>query len=131
MCAHRTGLWSEAIRSGAVPRPVRPEEANRRNSDPVAEQAQEFAQALEDLAGVLANPLNETDAAWANANISMVAEEADDLISTLVDDAEDKGLEPTGDWLKIPLVEQRAFEVPSSDPPADRADDEYDRKMNS
>jgi hypothetical protein len=131
MCAHRTGPWSEAIRSGAVPRPARPGEAKRRNSDPVAEQAQEFAQKLEDLAGVLASPLDETDAAWVNANIGMVAEEADDLISTLVDDAEDKGLDATGDWMKIPLVEQRAFEVPRSDPAADRADDEHDRKMNS
>jgi hypothetical protein len=131
MCAHRSGPWSEAIRSGAVPRPARPDEAKRSNSDPVAEQAQEFARKLEDLAGVMANPLDDTDAAWVNANIGMVAEEADDLISTLVDDAEDKGLEPTGDWLKVPLVELRAFEVPCSDPAADRADDEYDRKMNS
>jgi hypothetical protein len=80
---------------------------------------------------VLANPLDETDAAWVNANIGIVAEGADDLISTLVDDAEGKGLEATGDWLPIPLVEQRAFEVPEHDVEADKADAAHDRKMNS
>jgi hypothetical protein len=141
MCAQRmlrSGPWSEAVRSGKVPRED-PRQQNlkldpasdRRNSDAVAEQAQEFARKLEDLAGVLANPLDETDAAWANANISMVAEEADDLISTLVDDAEDKGLEATGDWMKAPLIEQREFEVPKHDAEVDKADAEHDRKMNS
>jgi hypothetical protein len=97
----------------------------------VAAQAQEFARKLEDLAGVLASPLDDSDAAWANANISMVAEEADELISTLIEDAERKGLEATGDWIPMPLVEQRAFEVPKRDPQADNVDAERDRKMNS
>jgi hypothetical protein len=78
-----------------------------------------------------ANPLDETDAAWVNANIGMVAEEADDLISTLVEDAEAKDLEATGDWMKIPMVEQREFEVPKNDPGADMADAERDRKLAS
>lgn len=56
--------------------------------------------------------LDDTDAAWVNANIGIAAEGADDLISSLVEDAEDKGLVATGDWMKIPLVEQREFEVP-------------------
>lgn len=145
MCAQRmlrkTGPWSESVRSGKVQRRDDPRQpsldlnaappANRPNADPVAEQAQEFARKLEDLAGVLANPLDETDAAWANANISMVAEEADDLISTLVDDAENKGLEATGDWIPMPLVEQRKFEVPKPDPAADKADAAHDRKKNA
>jgi hypothetical protein len=144
MCAQRmlrTGPWSEVVRSGKAPKPDPRQqtldldapsyEQERRNSDPVAAQAQEFARKLEDLAGVLANPLDDTDAAWVNANISMVAEEADELISTLIEDAESKGLEATGDWLPMPLVEQRAFEVPKSDPEAAKNDAERDRKMNS
>ena len=75
--------------------------------------------------------MDDTDAAWVNANISMVAEEADELISTLIEDAESKGLEATGDWIPMPLVEQRAFDVPKPDPEADRADDEHNRKLNS
>jgi hypothetical protein len=134
----KSGPWSEAVRSGKTPRPDPRQRAldldapdERRNTDPVAEQAQEFARKLEDLAGILASPLDETDAAWANANIAMVAEEADDLISTLIDDAENQGLEATGDWLPMPLVEQRAFEVPKPDPAGDKADAARDRKMNS
>jgi hypothetical protein len=139
--AEDTGLGAKPSEAGKVPRPD-PRQQNleldppaddegRRNSDPVAAQAKEFASKLEDLAGVLANPLDETDAAWVNANIGIVAEGADDLISTLVDDAEGKGLEATGDWLPIPLVEQRAFEVPEHDVEADKADAAHDRKMNS
>jgi hypothetical protein len=144
MCAQRmlrAGPWSEVIRSGKAPKPdprqqtldldAPADDEGRRNSDPVAAQAQEFARKLEDLAGVLANPLDETDAAWVNANISMVAEEADELISTLIEDAESKGLEATGEWIPMPLVEQRAFEVPKRDPEGDKADDAHDRKMNS
>jgi hypothetical protein len=127
------------VRSGKAPKPDPRQQTldlhapaeGRSNPDPVATQAQEFARKLEDLAGVLANPLDETDAAWVNANISMVAEEADELISTLIEDAESKGLEATGDWLPMPLVEQRAFEVPKGDPEADKVDAERDRKMNS
>ena len=52
-------------------------------------------------------------------------------LSTLVEDAEAKGLEATGAWLKIPLVEQRAFEVPKQDAEADKADAAHDRKMDS
>jgi hypothetical protein len=55
----------------------------------------------------------------------------DDLISKLVEDAEHKGLEATGDWMKITLVEQRSFEVPEHDAEADNADAEHDRKLNS
>jgi hypothetical protein len=144
MCAQRmlrAGPWSEVVRSGKAPKPdprqqtldldAPSDEQERRNSDPVAAQAQEFARKLEDLAGVLANPLDDTDAAWVNANISMVAEEADELISTLIEDAESKGLEATGDWIPMPLVEQRAFEVPKRIRRPTRADDEHNRKMNS
>jgi hypothetical protein len=137
----RAGPWSEVVRSGKAPKPDPRQQTldldalddvpERRNSDPVAAQAQEFARKLEDLAGVLANPLDDTDAAWANANISMVAEEADELISTLIEDAESKGLAATGDWIPMPLVEQRAFEVPNPDPEADKVDAERDRKLNS
>ena len=142
MCAQRmlrkTGPWSEAIRSGKVPRPDPRQQSldldapdERRNTDPVAEQAQEFARKLEELYGAMASPLNDTDAAWVNGNIAMVAEEADDLISTLIEDAESKGLEATGDWLPMPLVEQRAFKVPKDDADGDKADAAHDRKMNS
>jgi hypothetical protein len=90
MCARRmlrSGPWSEAVRSGKAPRPdprqssldfdaaADATDADHRNSDPVTAQAQDFARKLEDLAGVLANPLDETDAAWVNANIGMVVEE--------------------------------------------------------
>jgi hypothetical protein len=137
----RAGPWSEVVRSGKAPKPdprqqtldldAPADEAERRNSDPVAAQAQEFARKLEDLAGVLASPLDDSDAAWANASISMVAEEADELISTLIEDAESKGLEATGEWIPMPLVEQRAFEVPKRDPEGDKVDAERDRKLNS
>lgn len=66
MCARRmlrSGPWSEAvIRSGNIPRPDEPRQpsldldaapnANRPNTEAVAEQAQEFARKLEYLAGV-------------------------------------------------------------------------------
>ena len=147
MCAQRmlrSGPWSEAVRSGKAQRSNDPRQhaldldaapdapgADRRNTDSVAAEAQELARKLDDLAGVLANPLDETDAAWVNANIGIVAEGADDLISTLVEDAEAKGLEATGDWMKVPLVEQREFEVPNQNAEADKVDAAHDRKMNS
>ena len=51
--------------------------------------------------------------------------------ATVIKDAEDHGLEASGPWLKIPLIETQAFEVPTPDPAADEADDEHDRKLNS
>ncbi|KUL94349.1 hypothetical protein DK26_15185 [Bosea sp. WAO] len=73
----------------------------------------------------------EDDARAVNAHIAMIAEEADNLITALIGDAESAGLEATGAWMKLPLVECRKFEAIERDPDLDRADDIQDDKLNS
>jgi hypothetical protein len=98
--------------------------------DEIAAQADRFARALgtvEESGGD-----TEADADAVNARIAMVAEEADALIAALIEDAEAHGLEATGPWLKIPLVECQAFEAPEQgDADAARADDIRDQSLNS
>ena len=106
---------------------------SRRNSkpDPIAELAASFAAQVVQLSSIQSDHPDDQDAAKFNASIEMIAEEADALVSAVIKDAEDRGLEASGPWLKIPLIETQAFEVPTPDPEADEADDERDRKLNS
>ena len=99
-------------------------------SDPVGSEANAFAKDLAGVAGVSGEPDN-SDAAKVNADIAMVAEHADALITALIENAEDHGLEATGDWIGNPLIEARAFEVPRGDRALDKADDDRDQKLNS
>lgn len=103
-----------------------------RNSkpDPIAELAASFAKQVVRLSPIQNDYPNDEDAAKVNASIEMIAEEADALVMAVIDDAESHGLEASGPWLNIPLIETRAFEVPPPDPGADAADDEHDRKLN-
>lgn len=104
-----------------------------RNSkpDPIAELAASFAAQVVQLSSIQTDHPDEQDAAKVNASIEMIAEEADALVAAVINDAEDHGLEASGPWLKIPLIETQAFEVPDADPAADEADDEHDRQLNS
>ena len=98
--------------------------------DDIVAQATGFARAL----GAVEEAGGDTpaDADAVNSRIAMVAEEADALITALIEDAESQGLEATGPWLKVPLIECRAFEPPaSSDPEATEADDAHERWLNS
>jgi len=105
----------------------------RRNSkpDPIAELAASFAAQVVQLSSIQTDHPNERDAAGVNASIEMIAEEADAMVTAVIKDAEDHGLEASGPWLKIPLIETQAFEVPDPDPADDEANYEHDRKMNS
>lgn len=105
----------------------------RRNSqpDPIAKLAASFAKQVEHLSSIQTDHPNGDDAAKVNASIEMIAEEADALVTAVIKDAEDHGLEATGPWLKIPLIETQAFEVQAPGPEADKADYEYDRRQNS
>lgn len=104
-----------------------------RNSkpDPIAQLAAGFAAQVAQLSSIQTDEADEQDAATVNASIEMIAEEADALVTAVIEDAEEHGLEASGPWLKIPLVETQAFEVPTPDPAADEADDIHDRKLNS
>jgi hypothetical protein len=53
--------------------------------DAVARIAETFADQLADVTGVAAGEQDESDAASVNANIAMVAKEADDLITALIE----------------------------------------------
>lgn len=100
--------------------------------DKIAHLAQGFAKQLDRVTSIRATgELADHDAADINAHIAMIAEEADRLITALIKDAEAHGLEATGPWMKIPLVECREFEVPQSDPVAEEADFVHDQKLNS
>ncbi len=104
-----------------------------RNSkpDPIAQLAQSFAAQVVQLSSIQTDHPDDQDAAKVNASLEMIAEDADALVTAVVKDAEDHGLEASGPWLKIPLIETQAFEVPSPDPDADEADDAHDRRLNS
>lgn len=104
-----------------------------RNSrpDPIAEMAARFAAQVVHLSSIQTDHPDAQDAATVNASIEMIAEEADALVNAVIEDAEDHGLEASGPWLKIPLVETQAFEAPTLDAAADEADDTHDRNMNS
>ncbi len=107
--------------------------AHGRNSrpDPITDLAASFAAQVVQLSSIQTDHPDDQDAAKVNASIEMITEEADALVKAVIEDAEDHGLEASGAWLKIPLVETQAFEVPTPDPAADEADEMHDRKMNS
>jgi hypothetical protein len=101
--------------------------------DEIARQAVGFARQL---AGVscIRSPAEpgDDDAVAVNDHIAMITEEADSLISALIRDAEARGLQASGPWMKIPLVECRKFEVAKpADPDLAEADDAWDRYLNS
>ncbi len=103
--------------------------------DQIALLARAFAGRLADVKcirtlGAAGEP-SERDARAVNAYIAMIAEEADSLISALVEDAEASGLEATGAWMAVPLVECRKFEAVERDPDLERADDIHDEQLNS
>lgn len=75
--------------------------------------AASFAAYVAQLSSIQADEADEQDADKVNASIEMIAEEADALVTAVIEDAEDHGLEAPGPWLKIPLVETQAFEVPT------------------
>ncbi len=104
-----------------------------RNSkpDPIAQLAESFAAQVVQLSSLQTDHPSDRDAAKVNANIEMIAEEADALVTAVIEDAEGHGLEALGPWLKIPLVETQAFQVPKPDPAVDEADDLHERKLNS
>jgi hypothetical protein len=104
-----------------------------RNSkpDPIAQLAQSFAAQVVQMSSIQTDHPDDQDAANVNKSIEMIAEEADALVTAIIEDAEEHGLEASGPWLKIPLVDTQAFEVPTPDPAADEADDVHDRKLNS
>ncbi|PZO00592.1 MAG: hypothetical protein DCF30_09275 [Hyphomicrobiales bacterium] len=104
-----------------------------RNSkpDPIAELAASFAAQVMQLSSIQTDHPHDQDAAKVNASIEMITEEADALVTAVIKDAEDHGLEASGPWLNIPLIETQAFEVTTPDPESDRADDEHDRTLNS
>jgi len=103
--------------------------------DPIALTARQFAHRLADVRCIRqlgpAGDATEDNAEAVNYYIAMVAEEADGLITALIEDAEARGLEATGAWMKIPLVEVRKFEPIERDPELERADDIQDDKLNS
>jgi hypothetical protein len=104
-----------------------------RNSkpDPIAEMAARFAAQVMQLSSIHTEHPDDQDAAKVNASIEMIAEEADALVMAVIDDAETHGLDASGPWLNIPLIETRAFEVPSTDPEAHEADVQRDQDLNS
>jgi hypothetical protein len=99
--------------------------------DPITELAASFAAQVVHLSSIQTVFPDDQDAAKVNASIETIAEEADALVTAVINDAENHGLEASGPWLKIPLVDAQAFEVPSQDPEADAADDEHERRLNT
>ena len=103
-----------------------------RPPDRVARLAHRFMRHLAEVKSIPGGrKVDDFDALDANACIAMIAEEANELINALIFDAESHGLEASGAWMQIPLVECREFEVPSPKPDAREADDIHDRKLNS
>lgn len=125
----RAGLSTE------IENPIHPgdDAIHGRNSkaDPIAQLAASYAAQVAQLSSIQTDQPDDQDAAAVNAGIEMIAEDADALVTAVIKDAEDHGLEASGPWLKIPLVEVQAFEVPASDATADQADEMHDRKLNS
>jgi hypothetical protein len=100
--------------------------------DKVGRLASRFAQHLKEVKGIAGtHEADEFDARSVNASIGMVAELADSLIDALISDAEARGLNASGAWMHIPLIEVREFQASASDPGPKEADDIHDRKMNS
>ena len=130
-------LISRLTRAGlstAIEDPIDPADGSMhgRNSkpDPIAQLAASFAAQVAQLSSIHTDYPDDQDAATVNASIAMIAEEADALVTAVIEDAEDHGLESSGPWLKIPLVEVQAFEVPPPDPAADEADDMRDQTLS-
>lgn len=91
--------------------------------DEVAMLASALVDRLEDLKSIRnTGDLDEADAASVNANIASIANAADELITALIDNAEARGLQATGRWMDIPLVECREFEIEERDAGGDQAD---------
>jgi hypothetical protein len=136
MCAQRmfrSGPSGDVVKSSYSPRPDERQgsfDLGSPPSDDIQRKARHVAERLASITGTPGDP-DETDAHRVNAQIAMVAEEANILITALITDAEAQGLEATGPWLDIPLVECREFAVPRADPVAQEADDILDRKLNS
>lgn len=103
--------------------------------DPIALMARQFAARLAEVKCIRrlgpAGDATSENARDVNAFIAMIAEEADGLIAALIEDAEASGLEATGAWMNIPLVEVRKFEPIERDPELQRADDIQGNKLNS
>jgi hypothetical protein len=92
--------------------------------DKVGRLASWFAQHLEEVKGVTGtHEADEFDERSVNASIGMVAELAGSLIDALISDAEARGLNASGAWMDIPLIEVREFQASASDPGAQEADD--------
>lgn len=103
--------------------------------DPIALLARQFARRLAEVKCIRslgpAGDATDSNAQAVNSYIAIIAEEANGLINALIEDAEASGLEATGAWLKIPLLEYREFEAVKRDPAIERADHEQDQKLNS
>ena len=103
--------------------------------DPIALMARHFAARLAEVKCIRSlGPVGDAtsdNAKDVNAFIAMIAEEAGALITSLIEDAEASGLEATGAWMNIPLVEVRKFEPIERDPELERADDIQNDKLNT
>lgn len=115
----------------AIEEPPHPGPGHNSKPDPITELAASFAAQVVHLSSIQTVFPDDQDAAKVNASIEMIAEEADALVTAVINDAENHGLEASGPWLKIPLVEAQAFEVPSQNPEADAVDDEHERRLNT
>jgi hypothetical protein len=134
LTALRSQLAREGLTEEVYPRfrAYSPSRGWTYKQDKIGHQAQRFAKHLDRVTSIHAvGELTDGDAAGVNADIAMIAEEADSLITALIRDAEARGLEATGPWMKIPLVECQEFEVVTPDPVLAEADDSHDRKLNS
>jgi hypothetical protein len=98
--------------------------------DPIAKLAASFAAQVVQLSSIPTDQPNDQDADKVNASIEMIAGEADALVTAVINDAEAHGLQASGRWLDIPLVEVQAFEVSTPDPSTAEADDTHDKKLN-
>jgi hypothetical protein len=101
-----------------------------REIDPIAKLAASFAAQVVQLSSIPTDQPNDQDADKVNASIEMIAGEADALVTAVINDAEDHGLQASGRWLDIPLVEVQAFEVSTPDLSTAEADDRHDKKLN-
>jgi hypothetical protein len=132
-----TELKSQLIRGGlADPEKYRAYSATQGwidKIDEIARQAAGFARQLTAVTCIRSTgEPSEDDAVSVNAHLAMIAEEADSLLTAVISDAEARGLQATGPWMKIPLVECRKFEVAKPpDPDLTQADDAWDRDLNS
>jgi hypothetical protein len=66
--------------------------------------AANFAAQVVQLSSIETDYPDDQDAAKVNANIEMIAEDADALVTAVIKDAEDHGLGASGSWLKILLI---------------------------